>query len=81
VDVVLAGPVRWSQPRELPLTCLVQLRAHGQVHEATVSASADGVAILLSSASRGVAPGQTAVLYDGDIVLGSATITGAHVHE
>ena len=31
--------------------------------------------ITLDAPARGVAPGQAAVLYDGDLVLGSATIT------
>jgi tRNA-specific 2-thiouridylase len=33
--------------------------------------------ITLDAPARGVAPGQAAVLYDGDLVLGSATITRA----
>ncbi|MGC1284145.1 MAG: aminomethyltransferase beta-barrel domain-containing protein, partial [Streptosporangiaceae bacterium] len=32
--------------------------------------------IRLSQPARGVARGQAAVLYDGNVVLGSATITG-----
>jgi tRNA-specific 2-thiouridylase len=34
--------------------------------------------IRLAQPARGVARGQAAVLYDGDVVLGSATITRAH---
>jgi tRNA-specific 2-thiouridylase len=63
-----------------PVECAVQVRAHGGI--------ADGVAELrdgqwvvdLRAPLRGVAPGQTMVLYrpdpDGDEVIGSATITG-----
>jgi tRNA-specific 2-thiouridylase len=61
-----------------PLTCHVQLRAHGEVHAATVTAEPDGLAVTLHAAARGIAPGQAAVFYDGDAVLGSATITAAH---
>ena len=71
--VQASGPV-WSSPRPLPLTCAVQLRAHGMVHDCHVVPDGDGWSISLASPARGVAPGQAAVLYDGDEVLGSATI-------
>jgi tRNA-specific 2-thiouridylase len=45
------------------------------VHDCTVTASGDGWSLALTTPARGVAAGQTAVLYDGDTVLGSATIT------
>jgi len=56
-----------------PRDCLVQLRAHGQVHPATVIPG-DDLRIALAAPARGVALGQAAVFYDGDTVLGSATI-------
>jgi tRNA-uridine 2-sulfurtransferase len=59
-----------------PLRCLVQLSAHGTPLAATAQAMADGtVHIALDQPARGVAKGQAAVLYDGDTVLGSATIS------
>ena len=78
VDVVHAErPVWTSGPRPLPLACSVQLRAHGMVHECVVSpADSDGWRIVLTTPARGIAAGQAAVLYDGDTVLGSATISG-----
>jgi tRNA-uridine 2-sulfurtransferase len=63
-------------PPDRPRDCLVQLRAHGQVHPATVIPGGDLLRIVLAGPARGVAPGQAAVCYDGDMVLGSATITG-----
>jgi tRNA-specific 2-thiouridylase len=60
-----------------PLECAVQLRAHGMVSPATVSASGGQVRARLRAPQRGVAAGQALVLYDGDRVLGSATITAA----
>jgi tRNA-uridine 2-sulfurtransferase len=54
--------------------CVVQLRAHGEVHQATAEPDGDQVRIRLASPARGVARGQAAVFYDGDMVLGSATI-------
>ena len=52
----------------------MQLRAHGAVHETVVESAADGWRLRLRTPARGVAPGQAAVLYDGDRVLGSATL-------
>jgi tRNA-specific 2-thiouridylase len=74
-------PVWTAGPVDLPLNCTVQLRAHGAVHGARVSAAGDGWRLDLTTPARGVAPGQAAVLYDGDAadarVLGSATLTAA----
>jgi len=58
--------------------CEVQVRAHGGIATA-VAELRDGVLVVeLSDALRGVAPGQTMVLYrpdpDGDEVIASATI-------
>jgi tRNA-specific 2-thiouridylase len=60
-----------------PLDGLVQLRAHGAPLPATATLDGDVLRIALHQPARGVARGQAAVLYDGDAVLGSATITGA----
>jgi tRNA-specific 2-thiouridylase len=57
--------------------CLVQLRAHGMVSPATVRVVADQVIAHLHGMQRGVAPGQALVMYDGDVVVGSATIAAA----
>jgi tRNA-specific 2-thiouridylase len=53
------------------------LRAHGQVHPATAIPADEILRIVLTEPARGVAKGQAAVLYDGDAVLGSATIAAA----
>jgi tRNA-specific 2-thiouridylase len=73
-DVVRADRPTWLDPRPLPLTCEVQLRAHGAVHGCQVHPDGDGWRLELATPARGVAAGQAAVLYDGDRVLGSATI-------
>ena len=39
--------------------------------------SADEVVARLHSSQRGVAPGQALVMYDDDVVVGSATIAAA----
>ena len=82
-QIEAARPV-WSgcPPPAAPLDCLVQLRAHGTPLPATVTpaAAADGadrLRITLHKPARGIARGQAAVLYDADLVLGSATIARA----
>ena len=60
-----------------PFACSVQLRAHGSPvpAEARYDESAGTVNLTFSDTVRGIAPGQTAVLYDDTRVIGSATIT------
>ena len=61
-------------PPLAPRDALVQLRAHGDVHACTAWLEEGTLRIRLHRPVRGVAKGQAAVLYDGDAVLGSATI-------
>jgi tRNA-specific 2-thiouridylase len=65
----------WSGPAPaVPTSCLVQVRAHGDPVAATAWCEGDGLVVDLAEPLRGVAPGQAVVLYDGEVVLGSATI-------
>jgi tRNA-specific 2-thiouridylase len=89
-EIVGERPVWLAARPVAGVECDVQLRAHGEVHPctATIDAAEDGAAedgaaedgggdtvrIRLGVPARGVAKGQTAVLYEGDTVLGSATI-------
>ena len=61
-----------------PVECVVQVRAHGETVDAIAELAGDELVVRLRTALRGVAPGQTLVLYrpdpDGDEVIGSATI-------
>ena len=64
--------------------CHAQVRAHGDPVPATarmVPAAGDGaprqLLVTLTEPLRGVAPGQTVVLYQGSRVLGQATIDAA----
>jgi tRNA-uridine 2-sulfurtransferase len=77
VHEIEAGKPVWSgcQPPRGPFDCQVQLRAHGDVHPAVCEAQGDAVRITLRAPARGIAAGQAAVFYDGDAVLGSATIS------
>jgi tRNA-uridine 2-sulfurtransferase len=76
-----AGRPVWSGCRAPsgPVDCLVQLRAHGEIHAAVCTPAGDLVRICLNEPARGVAPGQAAVFYDGEAVLGSATILTARL--
>ncbi len=62
-----------------PVECLAQVRAHGEAVDAVAELHGDRLEVRLRVALRGVARGQTLVLYrpdpDGDEVIGSATIT------
>jgi tRNA-uridine 2-sulfurtransferase len=64
-----------------PVECAVQVRAHGETVDAVAELTRGELAVRLRSPLRGVAPGQTLVLYrpdpDGDEVLGSATIVAS----
>jgi tRNA-specific 2-thiouridylase len=68
---VWTGCVPPADPRD----GLVQLRAHGDAHPCTAWLADGALRIRLHRPARGVAKGQAAVLYDGDTVLGSATIS------
>ncbi len=62
-----------------PVECEVQVRAHGEVVPAVAEVIGDELNVSLRTPLRGVAPGQTLVLYRpdpaGDEVIGSATIS------
>ena len=63
-----------------PVECAVQVRAHGETADAIAELVNEELVVRLRAPMRGVARGQTLVLYrrdpDGDEVLGSATIAG-----
>jgi tRNA-uridine 2-sulfurtransferase len=63
---------------DAPLECEVQVRAHGGLAAGVAELRGEQLVMNLRTALRGVAPGQTMVLYrpdaDGDEVIASATI-------
>jgi len=67
-----------GKPPTGAVECAVQVRAHGEAVDAVAELAADQLVVRLRTPLRGVAPGQTLVLYhpdaDGDEVIGSATI-------
>ncbi|MGV0814021.1 tRNA 2-thiouridine(34) synthase MnmA [Mycolicibacterium boenickei] len=64
-----------------PVECQVQVRAHGGITDAVAELCDGRLEVTLRSPLRGVAPGQTMVLYrpdaEGDEVIASATIARA----
>jgi tRNA-specific 2-thiouridylase len=67
---------RWcGPPLSAPMRLAVQVRAHGAEVPALVRPTPAGFVAELDAPIRGVAPGQSAVLYDGTRVVGSGTIT------
>jgi tRNA-uridine 2-sulfurtransferase len=68
-------------PLDGPVECVVQVRAHGGLADAVVELRDGELVATLRNPLRGVAPGQTMVLYrpdhEGDEVIASATISVA----
>lgn len=69
-----------GSPLPGPTECEVQVRAHGEIASAVAELVGDELSVELRTPLRGVARGQTLVLYrpdpEGDEVLASATIAG-----
>jgi tRNA-specific 2-thiouridylase len=75
VDAVTGIAPRWCGPAPSgSFACSAQFRAHGTPAAATVEVGDDAVSVRFESVQEGVAPGQAIVLYDGERVIGSATI-------
>jgi tRNA-specific 2-thiouridylase len=84
VTTVRTGAPSWTGPApRLPMTAQVQVRAHAAPVDCRVSDDGDGgLLIEFADEQRGVAPGQSAVLYEpdtvrGDLVLGQAAVVSA----
>ena len=60
-----------------PIRCRAKTRYRQKEQPATASVHADGtVTLVFDEPIRAITPGQSAVLYDGDVVLGGGTIVG-----
>jgi tRNA-specific 2-thiouridylase len=79
VSRVTCGAPTWcGTPPALPLESgLAQVRAHGDAVACRVWLDDGRLVADMGPGLRGVAPGQTFVVYDGDMVVGSATIDTA----
>ncbi|GAB2495717.1 tRNA 2-thiouridine(34) synthase MnmA [Luteococcus sediminum] len=70
----------WTQePVPGPWRGQAQVRAHGEPMPATVTATDRAMIVKLDEPADGIAPGQAVVVYDGDRVVGSATIDRTRV--
>ena len=75
VDEITGDHARWCGPAPEGIVSVgAQVRAHGEEIPATAWAEGENVQVRLECRIRGVAPGQSVVLYDGTRVVGSATI-------
>jgi tRNA-specific 2-thiouridylase len=78
VDRVSGVRPRWCGAAPTgELRCSAQLRAHGDPQPARARTAGDRLVVDLDQPVRGVAPGQSVVVYDGTRVVGSATIESA----
>ncbi|MEZ4441107.1 MAG: tRNA 2-thiouridine(34) synthase MnmA [Polyangiaceae bacterium] len=64
----------WREEVRFPLAATVQVRARHEGAAGTIERSDDGLLLRFDEPVRAIAPGQIAVAYDGDRVLGGATI-------
>jgi tRNA-specific 2-thiouridylase len=75
VNAITGDHARWCGPAPEGLVRVgAQVRAHGEEFPAAAWADGDRVEVRLDERIRGVAPGQSVVLYEGTRVVGSATI-------
>jgi tRNA-specific 2-thiouridylase len=79
VTRIRCGTPTWcaSPPSEAALRALAQVRAHGEPVRCVAHVDSGRLVVDLDDGLAGVAAGQTLVLYDGDRVIGSATIDAA----
>lgn len=80
VNAITGDHARWCGPApEGVVSVGAQVRAHGEEFPASAWADGDTVEVRLEERIRGVAPGQSVVLYEGTRVVGSATIAASRL--
>lgn len=78
-DTLLAKDLKMIAPQRIrePLRCQAKIRYAHKAASASVSMQEDGaVVVKFDTPQRAITKGQAVVFYDGDRVLGGATITG-----
>ncbi len=75
-DTVNIKNVNWisGEIPSAPVRCKTKIRYRHRETECTVYPDGNGATIIFDEAVRAVTPGQSAVMYDGDIVLGGGKI-------
>lgn len=78
VEELAAGPAEWvgpgDRPARLPARLLARLRHGGALEPCSLLSLSGGTRVRFDRPQRAVAPGQSVVLYDGDVCLGGAVI-------
>ena len=82
-DTLYADPVSWVSgvPPVGPVEVTVKIRYKFAEAPATVIAVGDGALVRFREPQRAITPGQAAVFYQGDTVLGGGPISGAQAAE
>ncbi|MFV0287197.1 MAG: tRNA 2-thiouridine(34) synthase MnmA [Demequina sp.] len=79
VSTLVGDATVWLAPdvaADAPVACHAQVRAHGAPTPGTVVRNGDRLTVELDEPMRGVAAGQSLVVYQGTRVLGQATLVG-----
>ncbi|GMA34643.1 hypothetical protein GCM10025876_08470 [Demequina litorisediminis] len=79
VSTLVGDATVWLAPdvaADAPVACHAQVRAHGAPTAGTVVRNGDRLTVELDEPMRGVAAGQSLVVYQGTRVLGQATLVG-----
>ena len=63
-----------AQPPTEAFRATVKVRSHASLAQATITPLNDRAGVAFDSAQRALAPGQAAVFYDGDRVIGGGPI-------
>ncbi len=71
---VFVGSMHWLVDTELPIRCQAQIRYRQKAQDAKVSTDGAHLVVDFDEPQRAVTSGQSAVLYDGDRVLGGGII-------
>jgi tRNA-specific 2-thiouridylase len=82
-DTLYADPVSWVSgvPPDCPQEVSVKIRYKFAEAAATVTAVGDGALVRFDEPQRAITPGQAAVFYRGDAVLGGGPIAGTQPAE
>ncbi len=79
-DTVSVTQLNWLGEAPLPGACVrVQLRYRARAVPATVATLDDRLVLELEAPQSAITPGQSAVVFDGDRVLGGGRIEGAYL--
>lgn len=76
-NALIASNLNWTsgEIKEFPIKCTAKIRSYSDEEECTVyKESDDRIRVEFSSPLYAITPGQSVVLYDGDIVLGGGII-------